>query len=58
MKGKTSDWFATLTQRAMKDLVNLLFTIDGKVQGQQHYELFVELRQHLDDEYHGLKRPW
>lgn len=42
----------------MKDLVNLLFTIDGEVRDQPHYELFRQLRLHLDDEYHSLKRPW
>jgi hypothetical protein len=49
----------TLTQRALKDLVNLLFCIDESVCG--HYGkpeawlLFRELRRHVDDEYHSLK---
>jgi len=55
MKGTTSDWFKTLTLRAMKDLVCLLFDLDGKARGHRHYELFKELRLRLDDEYHGLK---
>ena len=55
MKGTTSDWFTTLTQQARKYLVCLLFDLDGKARGHQHYELFKELRDRLDDEYHGLK---
>lgn len=55
MKGNTSDWFSTLTLRSMKDLVCLLFGLDDEAKKFRHHELFVELRQHLDDEYHGHK---
>jgi len=53
MKGNTSEWLGSLSQRALKDLVNLLFGIDPPYG--QGYELFVELRRKVDDEYHSLK---
>lgn len=53
MKGKTSDWLSSLSQRALKDLVCLLFGIDPPYG--PGYELFKELRRHVDDEYHSLK---
>lgn len=59
MKATTSDWFSTLTLRSMKDLACLLFSLTGLVRDKypQHYDLFIELRNRLDDEYHGHKHP-
>ena len=40
----------------MKDLVCILFDVDNpKLREHRHYGLFVELRRHLDDEYHSQK---
>jgi hypothetical protein len=55
MKCKTSDWLATLSQRALKDLVNILFSVDPIARDYRGYDLFKALRRHVDDEYHGLK---
>jgi len=55
MKGKTSQWLGSLTQRALKDLVCALFDADPKIRDHRHYELFKALRRHVDDEYHSLK---
>jgi len=55
MKGKTSRWFAGLTLRSMKDLINLLFDADHKLREHRHYDLFLALLRCLDDEYHAYK---
>jgi hypothetical protein len=55
MKVTTSDWFATLDLRSMKMLVCLLFDLDPKARESRYYDLFVGLRDHLDDEYHAAK---
>jgi hypothetical protein len=58
MKRTTSEWLGGLTQRALKDLVNLLFCIDESVvrYGKpEAWTLFRDLRRHVDDEYHSLK---
>lgn len=41
----------------MKDLVCLLFELDDKAQNFRHYDLYRDLRRHVDDEYHSIKGP-
>jgi len=59
MKRSTSQWLGSLTQRALKDLVNLMFCLDESVwrnhSNPEAWTLFRELRRHVDDEYHSLK---
>jgi hypothetical protein len=59
VKQTTSDWLGSLTQRALKDLVCLLFCLDESVDPNyskpEVWTLFRELRNHVDDEYHSLK---
>jgi len=55
MKETTSNWFATLDLRSMKMLVCLLFDLDPKARESRYCDLFIGLRDHLDNEYHAAK---
>ncbi len=55
MKHATSTWLSSLDLSSMKKLVCLLFGLRKQLEGEPCYDLYLELIQHLDDEYHWLK---
>lgn len=50
-----SNWFAGLSQKERKELINTLFSLRNEAKEYDIYNLYPELLKVLDNEYHRLK---